>query len=67
MGNIVFEAHVFEQFNTWAIGEQKIYANIVKLIDDIQRPPFEGLGKPEPLKHHLNSEYRSLQLEEDNF
>lgn len=53
MRNIVFEAHAFEQFNAWAVEERKIYAKIVKLIDDIQRHPFEGLGKPEPLKHHL--------------
>ncbi|GIK56183.1 MAG: Txe/YoeB family addiction module toxin [Chloroflexi bacterium] len=25
----------------------------MRLIDNIQQTPFEGLGKPEPLKHEL--------------
>lgn len=29
-------------------------ARIVRLIKDIEREPFEGLGKPEPLRHDLN-------------
>lgn len=52
MRNIV-EACAFEPFNGWAIEERSIYTKIVKLINDIQRHPFKGLGKPEPLKHHL--------------
>ena len=34
-------------------GDRKIALRIMKLIDDVQRDPFEGLGKPEPLKHEL--------------
>jgi toxin YoeB len=26
---------------------------IIKLLEEIQRNPFEGTGKPEPLKHNL--------------
>lgn len=45
--------------NAWAdyIYWQKIDRNIVKkindLIKDIQRNPFDGIGKPEPLKYDL--------------
>jgi toxin YoeB len=53
MRNITFEREAFEQFNAWAIEDKKVYAKIVKLIDDILRDPFEGLGKPEPLKYDL--------------
>ena len=31
----------------------KIYA----LIEDIQLHPFDGIGKPEPLKHHLTGKW----------
>jgi toxin YoeB len=34
--------------------DRKILAAINELIEDIRRDPFKGLGKPEPLKHHLS-------------
>jgi toxin YoeB len=33
--------------------DEKILNSINELIADIKRTPFEGLGKPEPLKHEL--------------
>ena len=51
---IVFEASAFEDFNDWAKLDKKIYRKIVKLIKNIDRSPFSGLGKPEPLKHELS-------------
>ena len=51
---IVFEASAFEDFNDWAKLDKKIYRKIVELIKDIDRSPFSGLGKPEPLKHELS-------------
>jgi toxin YoeB len=53
MRRIAFLPASFEDFNRWATEDKKIYARIVKLIKDIERSPFEGLGKPEPLKHEL--------------
>ena len=53
MKKIVFESKAFEDFNEWANSNKKIYDRIVKLIKDIIRSPFLGLGKPEPLKHKL--------------
>lgn len=34
-------------------GSKNIIKKITQLIDDIQLHPFEGLGKPEQLKHNL--------------
>jgi toxin YoeB len=51
---IVFEASAFEDFNTWATQDKKLYGKIIRLIQDIDRSPFEGLGKPEPLKYQLS-------------
>jgi len=65
MRNIVFEPHAFEQFNRWAVEDRKIYAKIIELINDIQRSPFSGLGKPEPLKHELKG-YWSRRITDEH-
>lgn len=51
---IVFESSAFADFNEWVKLDKKIYRQIVELIKDIDRSPFEGLGKPEPLKYELS-------------
>jgi toxin YoeB len=53
MRRIVFEANAFEDFANWASLDKKVLAKIVALLRDIQRSPFSGLGKPEPLRHEL--------------
>ncbi|MEB3282088.1 MAG: Txe/YoeB family addiction module toxin [Lyngbya sp.] len=61
---IVFEASAFEDFNASATQDKKLYGKIIKLIQDIDRSPFEGLGKPEPLKYELSGFWsRSLNNE----
>jgi len=50
---ILFESDAFEDFNEWAKIDRKIYYKIVDLIKDIERSPFTGIGKPEPLKYEL--------------
>jgi toxin YoeB len=37
----------------WQTQDKKTLKRINKLIRDTQRTPFEGLGKPEPLKENL--------------
>jgi len=50
-----FESSVFEDFTEWVKLDKKIDRKIVELIKDIDhRSPFEGLGKPEPLKYELS-------------
>ena len=53
MRRISFLPRAFDNFVLWASENQKIHARIVQLINDIQRNPFSGIGKPEPLKHKL--------------
>ena len=50
---IVFADRGWEDFTYWVAKDRKIAARIVRLIKDIEREPFEGLGKPEPLRHDL--------------
>lgn len=51
---ILFEAEAFEDYNTWAKMDRKIHNKIGEIIKDIERSPFSGIGKPEPLKHGLS-------------
>jgi toxin YoeB len=50
---ISFTPDAFEQFCDWRDTDKKIQNKIIKLIEDVHRNPFEGLGKPEPLKHNF--------------
>ena len=51
---ILFEAEAFTDFNEWTKIDRKIYNKIVELLKDIERSPFSGIGKPEPLKYELS-------------
>lgn len=51
---VIFESDAFEDFTEWAQIDKKLYKKIVELLKDIDRSPFTGLGKPEPLKHDLS-------------
>ena len=38
----------------WQTQDKKTLKRINKLITDVKRSPFEGIGKPEPLKENLS-------------
>ncbi|OXG09272.1 toxin YoeB [Flavobacterium araucananum] len=38
-------------------GNKAIMNKITALIEDMQLHPFEGIGKPEPLKHELSGKW----------
>ena len=38
----------------WQNTDKQILKKINQLIKDIKREPFEGIGKPEPLKYELS-------------
>lgn len=53
MRGLVFDPAAFEDLE-WGIREDRKKAlRIMKLIQQIQATPFEGIAKPEPLKHDL--------------
>ncbi|MCL4125552.1 UNVERIFIED_CONTAM: hypothetical protein GTU68_022409 [Idotea baltica] len=55
MRDLVFTDKALEQLNEFILNEKRIAAKIVKLIQNCKKTPFEGIGKPEPLKHNLKS------------
>lgn len=50
---IAFSKNAWEDYTSWLSEDKNILKKINELIKDIQRTPFEGKGKPEPLKYDL--------------
>jgi len=51
---IVFSTHAWDDYLYWQRTDRKTLSRINDLIKATQRAPFEGLGKPEPLRHALS-------------
>jgi len=51
---LIFSENAWEDYLYWQNNDKKILKRVNNLIKDIQRNKFEGLGKPEPLKHNLS-------------
>lgn len=50
MRNIKFQGRSFEDFIEWGMLNKQLQSRIVRLLQETRRTPFEGIGKPEPLK-----------------
>ncbi|MDO9339765.1 MAG: Txe/YoeB family addiction module toxin [Bacteroidales bacterium] len=74
MKDIVFKGTSFEDYNEWSRIDKQVFKRIIMLIEDSRRHPFEGLGKPELLKHQfkgcwsrrINTEHRLVYLVTDD-
>lgn len=51
--DLIFTASAWAEYQTWQTQDQKVVRKINRLIQDISRTPFQGLGKPEGLKGSL--------------
>ncbi len=61
---IVFSKNAWEDYTSWVVENRKMLRKINELIKDIQRTPYEGKGKPEPLKYDLTGLWsRRIDLE----
>jgi len=52
---IIFHPNGWDDYIYWQQNDKKILKKINKLIKEIMRNPFEGTGKPEPLKFDLSA------------
>lgn len=50
---LVFSEQAWEDYLYWQKTDKKILQRINALLKEASRTPFEGTGKPEPLKHAL--------------
>jgi toxin YoeB len=53
MEKVILLPKAFGEMSYWAETDRNVLVKIFELIKDIQRSPFSGIGKPEPLKHQL--------------
>lgn len=53
MAKLIFHKQAWEDYLYWQSNDKAMLKRINELIKDIRRSPFDGIGKPEPLKHQL--------------
>lgn len=51
---LIFTEKSWDDYLYWQKSDKQIVKKINQLIKDIKRDPFNGIGKPEPLKHELS-------------
>lgn len=61
----VWSDEAWEEFEYWCKNDKKTFNKILKIIKDIERNGYKGIGKPEPLKHDLNG-YWSRRIDNKN-
>jgi toxin YoeB len=49
--NKIWSDNAWEDYTFWQTQDRKTLKKINDLLKDIERAPYEGIGKPEPLKH----------------
>ncbi len=62
---LIFTERAWEDYLWFQSNERKLLKKINALIKDIQREPFEGLGKPEGLKSNLSG-YWSRRIDSEH-
>ena len=62
---IVFSERAWEDYLYWQGQDRKTLTRINHLIREVQRDPFAGIGKPEPLKYALSG-YWSRRITDEH-
>jgi toxin YoeB len=62
---LIFSKNAWDDYQHWIQSDKKILKRVNTLIQDIQRSPFSGIGKPEPLKHGLSG-YWSRRINDEH-
>lgn len=62
---LIFSENAWDDYQYWIKTDKKILKRVNALIQDIQRSPYSGIGKPEPLKHGLSG-YWSRRINDEH-
>ena len=62
---LIFAEKAWEDYLYWQKTDKKMLTRMNTLIKDIKREPFEGIGKPEALKHALSG-YWSRRINDEH-
>ncbi len=63
--NLIFSSRAWDEYLYWQKTDKKILTRINDIIKDIKRSPYQGIGKPEPLKHNLSG-YWSRRINDEH-
>jgi toxin YoeB len=62
---LIFADEAWDDYLYWQKQDKKMVERINKLIAEVGREPFSGVGKPEPLKHALSG-YWSRRINDEH-
>jgi toxin YoeB len=62
---LTFSSKGWEDYLYWQKTDRKVLRRINLIIKDIMRSPYEGIGKPEPLRHALSG-YWSRRISDEH-
>ena len=62
---LLWEDRAWKDYTYWKEQDRKTLKKIKSILKDLQRNPFEGVGKPEPLKGSLSGMW-SRRIDETN-
>lgn len=62
---LLWEDRAWDDYLYWQMRDKKVLKRVNLLIKDIRRSPFDGIGKPEPLKNNLSG-WWSRRIDEIN-
>ena len=65
MRKLILEKNAIEDFEFWAKNDLKMMKRIAELFLAVSKDPFQGIGKPEPLKNELKG-YWSRRINEEH-
>ena len=65
--NKVFSDYAWEDYLYWFKKDRKITLKINAIIKDIDPTGYQGIGKPEPLRHELSGYWSRRVTEKDRF
>jgi toxin YoeB len=60
-----FDANFREDLRYWVESDRKVALKILTLVEAVMRDPFDGIGKPEPLKY-LGSDVWSRRITQEH-
>jgi toxin YoeB len=61
---LVFTPNGWQDYTYWQSADRSTLKRINRLIDEVLGDPFEGIGKPEPLRHALTGTWSRRISEE---
>jgi len=62
---LIFSEQAWDDYLYWQKIDKKLLERINTIIKDVSRSPFEGIGKPEPLKNALSG-YWSRRINDEH-